>query len=142
MATKKKAAPAAKKAAAKKPSAASAVKAANNALAAALATGDAGAVAAKYTKNAIVMAHGAPAQKGTKAIKAFWGGAIGMGIKGVTLRSTEVEDHGTTLIECGAYTLKGDGGAVADVGKYIVIWKREGGAWKLHRDIFNSDKAA
>ena len=24
-----------------------------------------------------------------------------------------------------------------DEGKYIVIWKREAGQWKLHRDILN-----
>ena len=26
--------------------------------------------------------------------------------------------------------------------KYVVIWKREGKNWKLHRDIFNSDNPA
>ena len=25
-----------------------------------------------------------------------------------------------------------------DSGKFIVIWKQEGGQWKLHRDIWNS----
>ena len=24
------------------------------------------------------------------------------------------------------------------LGKFIVIWKEQGGQWKLHRDIFNS----
>jgi hypothetical protein len=31
---------------------------------------------------------------------------------------------------------------VLDQGKYIVIWKREKGQWKLHRDIFNSSVPA
>ena len=43
--------------------------------------------------------------------------------------------------EVGRYIL-GAGGQTADVGKYIVIWKNDGGTWKLHRDIFNSDQAA
>ena len=40
------------------------------------------------------------------------------------------------------YTLKVDGGAVADLGKLIVIWKHEGGSWKVHRDIFNTNQPA
>jgi ketosteroid isomerase-like protein len=29
----------------------------------------------------------------------------------------------------------GDGDKVLDSGKYIVVWKRQDGQWKLHRDI-------
>ena len=137
MATKKKAAGAAAKL-----STTDVIKAANKSLIAALAAGDAKAIAGKYTKKAILMATGMPAQKGAKKIQAFWAGAIGMGVKSATLRTTEVDQHGTTAIECGAYSLKGDKGAVLDVGKYIVIWKKEDGSWKLHREIFNTDKAA
>jgi len=42
----------------------------------------------------------------------------------------------------GTFTLKGKGGQELDAGKYIVIWKREDGQWKLHRDIFNSSLPA
>jgi ketosteroid isomerase-like protein len=38
--------------------------------------------------------------------------------------------------------LLGAGGTEADRGKYIVIWKNQGGLWKLHRDIWNSSKPA
>lgn len=41
-----------------------------------------------------------------------------------------------------SYTLKADGGAVADRGKFIVIWKNDGGSWKLHKDIFNTSQPA
>jgi ketosteroid isomerase-like protein len=34
--------------------------------------------------------------------------------------------------------MKVEGGKVVDRGKYIVIWKREQGQWKLHRDIWNT----
>jgi ketosteroid isomerase-like protein len=37
--------------------------------------------------------------------------------------------------------MSGDGGAVMDSGKFIVIWKQEGGRWKLHQDIWNSSLA-
>ena len=64
-----------------------------------------------------------------------------MGITTATLRTTEVEAHGSTAIEHGAYTLKA-GKATADTGKYVVIWRRERGKWKLHLDIFNSNNPA
>jgi len=35
-----------------------------------------------------------------------------------------------------------EGGQVADEIKYIVVWKHEGGEWKLHRDIWNSSRPA
>ena len=31
------------------------------------------------------------------------------------------------------------GGAVLDSGKYVAIWKNEGGQWRLHRHIWNSN---
>jgi ketosteroid isomerase-like protein len=33
-------------------------------------------------------------------------------------------------------------GKVADRGKYVVIWKRVGGEWKLHRDIWTTSLPA
>jgi ketosteroid isomerase-like protein len=35
---------------------------------------------------------------------------------------------------------QGGGPPVTDVGKYVVVWKKQtDGSWKLWRDIFNSD---
>jgi ketosteroid isomerase-like protein len=65
-----------------------------------------------------------------------------MGIKEAKLEIVEVEGHGDTAIEGSTFTLHGEGGQLLDRGKYIVIWKREEGQWKLHRDIFNSSMPA
>jgi ketosteroid isomerase-like protein len=67
---------------------------------------------------------------------------MGMGIKEATLDTVEVEAHGDAAYEVGRYTLKGDGGQLLDQGKYVVIWKRVGGQWRLHRDIWNSSLPA
>jgi ketosteroid isomerase-like protein len=53
-----------------------------------------------------------------------------------------VEGHGETAHEIGRYTLKTGTGEVADSGKYLVVWKQEGGAWKLHRDIWTTSRPA
>jgi ketosteroid isomerase-like protein len=42
----------------------------------------------------------------------------------------------------GDHTLKTAGGQVADAGKYLVIWKQEIGAWKLHRDVWTTSRPA
>ena len=118
------------------------IKAANKNLSAAFATGNPKTIAACYTKDAKVLPSNAPASTGHNAIARFWGGAIDMGIKGVALRTVEVESHGTTAIEYGAYTLKDGGGKKLDNGKYVVVWKQQRGKWKLHWDIFNSNNAA
>ena len=31
------------------------------------------------------------------------------------------------------------GEPVTDIGKYVVIWKRQGDDWKLHIDIWNTN---
>ena len=131
----KKAAPAAKK----KLTTTDAIKAANKVLVGHLAAGNTKAIAACYSKKALLMPAGVPAMKGAKNIAGYWAGAVDMGIKSATLKTQEVDELGTTAVECGVFALKGAGGAVLATGKYLVVWKKENGAWKLHRDIFNAD---
>jgi ketosteroid isomerase-like protein len=126
----------------KKEDVAAAIKAANKALGAALATGDAKAVAAKYTKTAKLLAANVPVQKGHAAIARFWQGAIDMGVSGAQLRTVDLDVHGNTANELGAYILKDAKGNKLDQGKYVVIWKKERGNWKLHWDIFNTNNPA
>jgi len=117
------------------------IKANNKALGKAVAAGDAAGLARMYTRKAVLMPPNSKAAKGHKAIAAFWQGAMNAGVKGAVLRSTSVEVLGTTAVEAGVATLKGDKGVVLDQCKYVVVWKKEDGAWKLHFDIFNSNNA-
>jgi ketosteroid isomerase-like protein len=78
---------------------------------------------------------------GTQAINQFWQGFLVPGIA-VTFKSLELETHGDTGHEVAYYTVTGEGNKVLDTGKYIVIWKREQGQWKLHRDIWNTNTPA
>ena len=45
-------------------------------------------------------------------------------------------------VEIGQYTLGGADGTTIDQGKYLVVWKNDGGNWKLHRDIWNTSRPA
>ena len=56
-----------------------------------------------------------------------------MGVRRAVLETIDLEEHRDTAIETGHYTLKADGGAIADHGKYIVIWNNEGGMGEVYR---------
>jgi len=62
----------------------------------------------------------------------------GMGVKGVTLISTEVLGSGDLMIETGTYEMT-DGTKAMETGKYMVVWKKENGKYKMYRDIWNSN---
>jgi uncharacterized protein (TIGR02246 family) len=119
-----------------------AIASANRNFVAAFARRDARGMATLYTANGQLLPTNSDFVTGTQAIQAFWQAVMGMGIKEATLETVELEVHGDTAHEVGRYTLLGDGGQVLDQGKYIVIWKRDGDQWKLHRDIWNSSLSA
>ncbi len=121
-----------------------AISAANGALAEAIRMGDATGCAATYTADARVMFQHTPTAVGRDAIQTFWQGVIDMGAKDARLETDELLDFGDTQVERGRYTLavRSDDGEVTDEGKYIVVWKRDGDAWKIWWDSFNSDLPA
>jgi uncharacterized protein (TIGR02246 family) len=110
----------------------------NKAFSAAVARGDAAAVAALYTSTAQALPPGGEIARGRDAIQKAFQGMIDAGATDLTLSTLEVEAHGDTAHEVGTWALKAKDGAALDNGKFIVIWKKEAGQWRLHRDIWNS----
>ncbi len=104
--------------------------------------GDAAGIAALYTENGQFLPPNSDFVTGKQAIQATFQAFMDMGIKAIKLETIEVEGYGDTASEVGRYTLEGEGGQVLDHGKFIVIWKREAGQWKLHRDIINTSMPA
>ncbi len=100
--------------------------------------GDAAGIAALYTRDGQLLPGNSDFVTGIPAIEGFWKGAMDMGIKTANLESLELEVHGETAVEVGKYTLEAEGGQTLDHGKYVVVWRNDGGTWKLHRDIWNS----
>lgn len=119
-----------------------AIAAANENFMATFKMSDAAGMAVLYTENGQVMPPNGDFVTGKQAIQTFWQALMDMGIKGIKLEIIEVESLGDTAIEVSTFTLQGEGEQVLDKGKYIVIWKQEGGQWLLHRDIFNSSMPA
>jgi uncharacterized protein (TIGR02246 family) len=116
------------------------IKQANAEFMAACARSDAAGMASLYTAKGQLLPAGFDAIEGREAIQKFWQTVIDMGIRSAVLETVELEPHGDIAIEVGLYKLLVAGGAVADRGKYVVIWKNEDGVWKLHRDIWTTSQ--
>lgn len=62
------------------------------------------------------------------------------GIKNAALKTDEiVQVAGDYVTERGNYTMYTGEGKIADIGKYVVIWKKVGGKYLMDVDIWNSN---
>jgi uncharacterized protein (TIGR02246 family) len=114
------------------------IEAANKIFEATFARGDSSGIAALYTDDAQLLPAQSDFVTATRAIAQFWQAVFDSGVKGVTLITLEVEGLGDTANEVGKLELRDADGKVLDRAKYVVIWKKEGGSWKLHRDIWTT----
>lgn len=103
-----------------------------------VAAGDSIGLANAYTKDAKFMSAGAPSVVGRTDIQTAMSNIIKSGITRVDIRLENVYGTEDLITEEGELTLFVGDDAVAEE-KYIVLWKKEDGKWKLFRDIFNSN---
>jgi ketosteroid isomerase-like protein len=119
-----------------------AIEEAGTAFSAKLAKGDAAGLAAMYTADAQAFPPNSDIVTGTAAIQKLWQGVIDSGIKSAKFTIVDVTEGGGLAAESGKYELSGADGTVVDSGKYVVVWKRVGGRWKILRDIWNTSRPA
>ena len=103
--------------------------------------GDMAAIGQMYTEDAYLLPSGGPMVKGRAAIQTFWTNAA-EGIGDFKLTTLDVKPLGSDgAREIGTFTLKTKGDKPQEVaGKYVVVWEKTGGQWKLATDIWNADK--
>lgn len=103
-----------------------------------LAKGDSAGIANAYTADARLMFSGMPPAVGRASIQSVFSGIINSGVTKVDIKTTEVFGTEELLAEEGMVIIYVKEKAVAEE-KYIVLWKKEDGKWKLFRDITNSN---
>ena len=113
---------------------------------AAMLAGDAAAAAAVYRDDAIEMPPGAPPVQGKAAIEQYFRGMFGAcRFTEFTLAHTELRASGDVAFAAGtsrATVTPLGGPPVTEAGKYLVVLKRTGAAWKVAYSIHNSDVPA
>jgi uncharacterized protein (TIGR02246 family) len=103
--------------------------------------GDFAGVASLYTEDATAFPPGSGMVKGRAAIGAMWKGmAEQAGDPKVT--ALDVKPLGPSAArEIGTFSLKTKGSQPQEVtGKYVVVWEKVEGGWKLAADIWNEGK--
>jgi uncharacterized protein (TIGR02246 family) len=103
--------------------------------------GDIAAVATHYTEDATVLPPGAEMVMGRNAILTFWKSAADQ-IGDIKLTAVDVKPLGSNAArEIGTFSLRTKAAQSQQVtGKYVVVWEKVGGDWKLATDIWNMNK--
>ncbi len=107
------------------------------------AEGDIEGIMSYHATNAIQMPPEAPPVVGAEAIRAAWQGMLDTEGLELTWGPTEaiVAPSGDMAYDYGTATMTTPDGVVSPM-KYVVVWVREGGEWKVAVDMFNSSATA
>jgi uncharacterized protein (TIGR02246 family) len=100
--------------------------------------GDSKAIAELYTTDAQFLPEGGDAIKGRAAIAKYFQGGFDAGFGNIRFKTLEVYSYGASATEVGEYDWGNKEGVSVDHGKYIVVYRRVGGRWMLHRDMSTS----
>lgn len=98
-----------------------------------------------YAPDGRFMAPNAPAAEGREAARAAWRDFLHLPSLALSFAPTmvQVAQSGDIAFGIGTYELsyESEQGRVQDRGKYVDLWEKIDGEWKLKADIFNSDLA-
>lgn len=101
---------------------------------------DVDAIANLYTKDAIVLPPEGPMVIGRDAVRGAWKAAMDQGLTGVKIESLKVEVSGDTATDVGhaSMVMKPAGAPATTVEvKFMAIWKKTRGQWRIHRDMWS-----
>lgn len=116
-----------------------AVEQSNLALEKSFKAGDTLTIIKAYTKDAKLLPAGRKEIEGRDSIAKFFSFLSQSDVHKIDIKTTNVWGDSSLLAEEGRYIYTGSGDTTIDKGKYIVLWKREAGNWKMYRDMWTSD---
>jgi uncharacterized protein (TIGR02246 family) len=103
---------------------------------------DAAKIGVLYTDDAVLMPPNMPLVKGRAAIEAWFKAGFDQGFSNLRLSPFRTDVSGDLAYVAGTYVIAAKspaGAASEDRGKYVEVWKRSAGQWRMVTDIFNSD---
>jgi ketosteroid isomerase-like protein len=103
--------------------------------------GDSVALASHYWPDAELLFANMEPIKGD-AILPAWGSMTRMGVTDFTFSTTDISGDAEFIIETGQYEMKDAKHTLVDRGKYVVVWQKRNGEWKLFRDMGNTSLPA
>jgi uncharacterized protein (TIGR02246 family) len=121
------------------------IKALHRAFAEAAVRHDLEAVAGVFANDAIIMPPDAEMVKGRDAILRHWKGAFDGGLSGLEITPTDIQVIGDVAIEIGhaKMSMAPAGSAPIEASvKYVEIWKKVRGRWRVFRGTWNSRSRA
>ncbi len=108
--------------------------------------GDAATIADFYAPDGVFLIPNGPPAEGPKAIGEAWKGLRSLPNLSLNYRATRIDvaASGDLATAVGTYDLafSGASGRVRDAGKYVVVWRKLDGEWKVIADIYNSNLKA
>jgi ketosteroid isomerase-like protein len=92
-----------------------------------------------YTADARIVPPEQDIVSGRDEIKSYWRNLFEQaGLRSMQLETIDVQLAGDVAIEIGRGRFEASKPTTGTVeGKYVVVWKQEGGQWKWHIDIWN-----
>jgi len=113
------------------------IQARNDQLIEAVFSADYEAIGDIYMENAVFLPQNSDVLAGKDAAVELYKSFPAMGITDVKLEAIEAKAYGSIAVEEGRYEMY-VGDQKVDYGKYIVIWEKVEGEWKISKDIINS----
>jgi ketosteroid isomerase-like protein len=110
----------------------------NNEFAKAFVTGDSARLVNAYTEDGKIFPPNSDAVIGRAAIAGLISQYLKFGIKNFHDEITALYGNEDNLIEEGNYFMGDDKGNTIDKGKYIDVWRKVNGDWKIYSNMFNT----
>jgi len=102
-------------------------------------TGDAPLIDNMFTRDAKVLPPQSPPVIGREAIAKLTADYIAFGISEFTEETTDFYGNENLLIDQGNYVMVYGKEKTVEKGKYVNVWKKEDGSWKIYSNIWNTN---
>lgn len=104
--------------------------------------GDVEAIDAMFAPNAVSYPPGAPAVRGFPALHDFTVEYLAAGLSEFREETTELYGNEEVVVDAGTYVVTWGTDPVTERGKYLNVWQRVGGEWKIRSNMWNVDAPA